>query len=360
MGAFGNDRAAGKAMGMAFREQAVSQPWELVALWLAGRGHRLELDPAPQQFSGGLANLNYLVTLDGAPAVFRRPPSGQLAHGASDMAREAKVLGRLCQHFPIAPRLIAFCEDAGVLGVPFQLIEWRPGVAVGGTLPERFSAADGNWMLGALAGALAALHRLAPEEAGLADLGRPSGFAERQLRGWTKRAAAAFAEDAPPELAGLLQRMGEKLPPDPPARLLHMDPKLDNLLVDPAARAATALIDWDMATLGPPAFDLAVLLSYWIEPGDAQETHSLNAVPSLVAGWPGRAEVIETYARAAGDVPPQLGWHLALARLRLATAWMQLYRLWQQGALEGARYSGFVNLANAILAQALHQFGDMT
>jgi aminoglycoside phosphotransferase (APT) family kinase protein len=114
-----------------------------------------------------------------------------------------------------------------------------------------------------------------------------------------------------------------------------------------------------MGTLGPPAFDLAVLLSYWIGPGDPAPLHALGAVPSLVPGWPGRAAVVAAYAQAAGGVPPALGWHVALARLRLATAWMQLYRLWQQGGLTGPRYAGFAALAGAILAHALDRFGDI-
>jgi aminoglycoside phosphotransferase (APT) family kinase protein len=299
-----------------------------------------------------------MVTLDGAPAVFRRPPGGSLAQGASDMAREAKLLGALAPHFPLAPRSLAFCADVTLIGVPFQLLEWRPGLAVGGTLPQPLAAADAPWMLDALGGALAALHALDPVMAGLADLARPAGFAERTLRGWTKRAEAAFGVDAPQALAPLLARLAEAVPPDPPARLLHMDAKFDNLLLDPETRRATALIDWDMGTLGPPAFDLAVLLSYWIEPGDPPATHALAAVPSLTHGWPGRAAVVRAYAEAAGAVPPDLGWHLALARLRLATAWMQLYRLWQQGALAGDRYAGFAALADAILTQAHDRFGE--
>lgn len=344
---------------MSFRDQTVAQDWPALERWLSLQGHHLSPDPPPRQFAGGLANLNYLVTVDGVPAVFRRPPAGELAHGASDMGREAKVLGGLNRCFPLAPRLIAFCADAGPLGVPFQLLEWRPGIAVGGDLPAPLTAADSGWMLDALTGAIAALHALDPADAGLQDLGKPTGFAERQLRGWAKRADAAFGAEAPPALAPLLARLADTLPPDPPARLLHMDPKFDNLLIDPASRRATALIDWDMGTLGPPAFDLGVLLSYWIEPGDPVETQALGAVPSLLAGWPGREAVVAAYARAAGGVPPDLGWHLGLARLRLATAWMQLYRLWQRGALSGTRYAGFASLAAAILQQAADQFGDM-
>ena len=343
---------------MSFRDQTTPQDWPALAGWLAAQGLRFEPEPAPRQFAGGLANLNYQLRIDGAPAVFRRPPAGELAHGASDKAREAKVLAGLNRCFPLAPRLLAFCADPAVLGVPFQLLEWRPGVAVGAELPPPLAVADAPWMLEALTGALAALHALDPEAAGLQDLGRPTGFAERQLRGWTKRAEAAFADEAPGALQPLLARLGRTLPPDPPARLLHMDAKFDNLLLDPAHRRATALIDWDMGTLGPPAFDLAVLLSYWIEPGDPADTHALQAVPSLLPGWPGREAVLAAYARAAGELPPHLGWHLGLARLRLATAWMQLYRLWQQGGLSGTRYAGFASLAAAILAQAVQQFGD--
>ncbi|TPE60162.1 phosphotransferase family protein [Sandaracinobacter neustonicus] len=341
-----------------FREAAAAQDWAAIADWLRPRGIELDAAEAPRQFAGGLANLNYLVRANGKAAVFRRPPAGPLAHGASDMAREARVLTALNPLFPLAPRNLAFCDDPAVIGVPFQLLEYRPGLAIGGELPPGLTATDSGWLIEAITGTLARLHALEPEAAGLSNLGKTTGFAERQLKGWTKRAEAAFAAEAPPALAPLLARLGALLPPDPPARLLHMDAKFDNLLVDPESRTPTALIDWDMGTLGPPAFDLAVLLSYWIEPRDPAETHALNAIPSLSPGWPGRKAAVQAYARAAGDIPPHLGWHLGLARLRLATAWMQLYRLWQQGGLAGSRYAGFASLAGAILAQALDQFED--
>jgi aminoglycoside phosphotransferase (APT) family kinase protein len=334
------------------------QDWAAIAGWLAGHGHALDLGHLPRQFAGGLANLNYLVRLDGAPAVFRRPPAGALAHGASDMAREARMLAALHPVFPLAPRLLAFCDDRAVIGVDFQLIEYRRGIAIGGTLPKPLGPADGRWLLEALVKALAGLHALVPGAHGLGHLGKPAGFAARQLNGWTKRAEVAFAADAPPALGPLLGRLAAAVPPDPPAALLHMDAKFDNLLVDPMARNATALIDWDMGTLGAPAFDLAVLLSYWIEREDPVDTHALAAVPSLTPGFPRRRDAIAAYAAASGGVPPDLGWYLALARLRLATAWMQLYRLWQQGALVGDRYAGFDALAAAILAQACHRFGE--
>lgn len=332
--------------------------WSAARRWLAGAGHFLAAEPAPVRLAGGLANLNWRVWLDGRPALFRRPPPGELAAGASDMAREARVLAGLAPAFGLAPGLIAACLDTGVIGVPFLLLEWREGVAVGGSLPPGLAPACHRWLLPALTGAMARLHALEPAALGLGDLARQTGFAERSLRGWTKRAAAAFGGAEPPALGQLLALLARRLPADSPARLLHMDAKFDNLLVEPVRQAATALIDWDMGTLGPPAFDLAVLLSYWIEAGDPADTQGLAAVPSLLPGWPGRAAVVDSYAKAAGGLPADLGWHLGLARLRLATAWMQLYRLWQRGQLSGDRYRGFEAIAGAILAQAVAQFGE--
>lgn len=342
----------------ALRAQSQPQDWAAIAGWLTAAGLRLDPGWTPRQFAGGLANLNYLLRLDGGWAVLRRPPAGELAPGASDMAREARVLAALAPQFPLAPELLAFCADTQIIGVPFQLLEWRPGIAIGGSLPAGLGAADAGWLVGALVQALAQLHAL-PVAGALAGLGRPTGFASRQLHGWAKRTAAAFGADAPPALAPLLARLEQGLPPDPPAAVLHMDAKFDNLLVDPAARRTSALIDWDMGTLGAPAFDLGVLLSYWIEPTDPEPTQALAALPSLTPGWPGRAQVAACYAAAAGAMPADLGWYLALARLRLAGAWMQLYRLWQRGSLHGAQYAGFPAISAAILAQALNQFGEI-
>lgn len=340
---------------MTFRKQPSQQNWAAIAEHLKSHGHRL--DGTARQFASGLANQNYLVQFNGAPAIFRCPPRGPLAPGASDMVREAKVLRALAPHYPLAPHALHLCTDLSVNGAPFQLLEFREGVAIGGVLPAGLSIADAPWMLDALVGALARLHALDPDAIGLADLARSGGFAERQLRGWTNRAKVAFVDNRPERLDALLQRLRDCMPPDSPDRLLHMDAKLDNLLLLPAEQKASALIDWDMGTLGPPAFDLAVLLSYWIMPDDPDAVHALLAVPSLVPGWPGREAVTGAYARAAGNLPAHLGWHLGLARLRLATAWMQLYRLWQQGALAGERYSDFARLAEAIIDHALDQFG---
>ena len=328
---------------------------EALANWLPAHGLALAPGARLQRLGGGIANRNEGVMLASGPAVLRRPPPGVLAAGASDMAREARVLAALAPHFPLAPRLIAFCDDEEVLGTKFQLIERRSGVAIAGTLPPE--AGDGLALVETTLTAMAALHALDAAAVGLGDLGKPEGFFARQLKGWTSRAEAVWPDGLPAPVADLIAALAAAVSPENGVPvLLHMDLKPDNLLVDPATCKARAMIDWDMATRGPRAFDLAVLLSYWIEPGDPEDVKPLMAVPSLMPGWPGRAAVAVRYAAISGQDGGDLVWPIALARLRLAVAWLQLYRKWQRGEMDGARYAGFETLALAIIAHALAQY----
>ncbi|MEI6418001.1 MAG: phosphotransferase family protein [Sphingomonadales bacterium] len=326
-----------------------------LAAWLPTQGLALAPGAQLQRLGGGIANRNEAVMLASGPAVLRRPPPGLLAAGASDMAREARVLAALAPHFPLAPRLLAFCADESVLGTPFQLLERRAGVAIAGSLPAE--AGDGLALVDTTLAAMTALHALDPASVGLADLGKPAVFFTRQLKGWTARAAAVWPDGLPAAAADLIGALANDVPAEAGAPvLLHMDLKPDNLLVDPASCQPLAMIDWDMATRGPRAFDLAVLLSYWMEPGDPAACQALQAVPSLTPGWPGRAALAARYEAFAGVAVGDLVWPVALARLRLAVAWMQLYRKWQRGEVAGSRYEGFESLALAILAHALDQF----
>lgn len=328
---------------------------ERLAAWLPTVGLALAPGARLQPLGGGIANRNERIDLTTGPAVLRRPPPGLLAAGASDMAREARVLGALAPHFPLAPRSIAFCDDEGVLGTRFQLLEWRSGIAIGGTLPA--DVGDGLALVDTTLHAMAALHALDPAAVGLGDLGKPEGFFARQLKGWHARANAVWPDGLPGDAAALIAGLADAVPTEPSDPvLLHMDLKPDNLLVDPATLASRAMIDWDMATRGPRSFDLAILLSYWIEPDDPDDVQPLLAVPSLSPGWPGRAEVAARYQAITGHDVADLIWPVALARLRLAVAWMQLYRKWQRGEMTGTRYQGFEPLARAILAHARDQF----
>jgi aminoglycoside phosphotransferase (APT) family kinase protein len=332
-------------------QSTVAQPWERLREHLAAAGLDLDLTEPPQQYAGGLANLNYRIAVDGQPAVLRRPPPGPGAEGANDLPREFRVLSALAPVFPLAPAALHLCTDPAVIGAPFEVLEHREGDAIGGTVPDaaRVDGA-GQALTASLIGAMAALHALDPEAIGLTDLGRPDGFLSRQVEGWARRGAAVYPDGAPPALTAVVEHL-RKLPAPAPTRpvVLHGDLKLDNLLVDLSTLQPVGLIDWDLATRGDAEFDLAVLLSYWIEPEDPEPLHALGQVPSLEPGFPRRSGVIAAYESATGKPCGDLRFPVTLARLRLAVAWVQLYRLFQRGDVVDPRYADFERIAMDVL-----------
>ncbi|RIS89877.1 phosphotransferase family protein, partial [Mycobacteroides abscessus] len=175
--------------------------------------------------------------------------------------------------------------------------------------------------------------------------GRPEGLLERQLTGWTRRAHVVWPDGLPDVVTYLTSRLAEEIPEPAAISLLHMDLKLDNMLIDQETLSPNAIIDWDMATRGCPLFDLAILVSYWMEPDDPAGVRAVNQMPTTAQGFGKRADVIDSYFAAAGMPPRPLHWHVACARLRLAVAWMQLYRKWQSGDLIGPGYADFENIA---------------
>lgn len=328
----------------------MEENWPALARHLALHGMQMQ-DGAPVRFSSGLANRNYLVRLDTGPVVLRRPPPGPLPPGAHDMAREHRILSRLPNAFPPAPRSLFLCEDPSVLGAPFQLLEYRPGRVVRETLPEDLAGA-GAALSETMLGTLAALHAVDPASVGLDGLGRPEGFLARAASGWRRRGAAVAEGD---ELAAL-DRLGAWLEahavPDAAPVLLHNDFKLDNMILDEALRPV-AVVDWDQGTRGDPLFDLATLLSYWTEAGDPPEMQALRQMPTAAPGFLTRAEAVARYAALTGRDVSGFRFHRVLGLMKLGVVFLQLGALWRTGAATDARYAGFAAVGAGVLRFAV-------
>ena len=216
---------------------------DAVARHLSPAGLQLDLAAGAVRLSGGLSNLNYLVRVNGRPAVLRRPPPGPLPPGAHDMAREHRVLSRLSRALPLAPDSFHLCEDVSVIGAPFQLLDYRTGLVVqGDRLPTEFATTDSRRDLsGELVRTLAAIHAVDANAIGLGDLGRPEGFFERTTEGWRKRGAAVIEQDSSLKAVETICNWLRAHAPAPLApTLLHSDFKLDNCMLSPERRVASA------------------------------------------------------------------------------------------------------------------------
>ena len=345
-----NDRLAGLPMNTSIlpapdaqlrsrADSGVSFDWGRVARHLAEHGFLLDLSEDPRRLSGGLANINMLVKINGEFAVFRRPPDGPLPKGAHDMAREHRVLSRLAPVTRLAPRSLHFCADPQIAGAPFQILEFRLGFTLRGVelapLPDdpQTCAALSSLVLGTLA----EIHSIDAEAAGLGDLGRPAGFLARTAAGWLARAEAVAngkLSTAARQVAEWLQRHPGR-ETDRPV-LLHNDFKLDNILLREHPLAPEAVLDWDMATRGDPLVDLATLLSYWTEAADPPCMQNLKQMPTARPGFPSREAAAQAYAALTGRSLDAFIVPRVLAIFRLAVVFHQLNALRRDAAAQGA------------------------
>ena len=336
---------------MIFRADAIAQDWLRLAEHLRVHGHRLMLDAPPRQFASGFANFNYLLEVDGVPCVLRRPPPGPLPPGAHDMVREYRVLSRLWRKYPLAPRAFHLCEDASVLGAPFFLMEYRPGIVIGAELPSVLvgQAARAARIADDLVEALTGLHRVDPAAVDLDSLGRPEGFLVRQVAGWSKRARLAYDERPGERVRCIVAWLEDHGEPERAVSLVHNDFKLENVILDAERFTPVAVVDWDMCTRGCPLYDLAVLLSYWTEPDDHPVMHALRQMPSAAPGFPRRTQVLDAYARASGIHIGDFRFYRVLSVFRLAVIFRQLFNLYRRGVRTSPVFAGFDSVADGLL-----------
>jgi aminoglycoside phosphotransferase (APT) family kinase protein len=343
---------SGEEAGHSFRPDSETAPLdrERLAAWLCSIG--LALDPCGpvRQFASGLANLNYLIRAGGRDLVLRRPPPGELPPGAHDMAREHRVLSRLGDAFPLAPRSLHLCQDKAIIGVPFQIIEYRAGTVIKGDDRTRLADPAVCRRIGlTMIETLARLHGVDAAAIGLGDFGKPEGFTRRQIAGWKTRAERI----ADPQTRVLTNGIVAWLEAQPLRQrqpvLLHCDVKLDNMILDARSLAPVAVVDWDQSTRGDPLFDLATTLSYWTEPSDPPAMHRMGQMPTTAAGFLSRAEAVAEYARFTGTDISDFPVYRVLAMLKLSVVFLQLHQLWVRGATRDQRYAGFGALARDLL-----------
>jgi aminoglycoside phosphotransferase (APT) family kinase protein len=312
-----------------------------LAGFLVGKLEGAENVPEVRQFSGGHANLTYLLTYPHHEYVLRRPPLGPVAAGAHDMAREFRVLSRLWQAFPPAPRAFVLCEDPGVIGAPFFVMERRDGVVVRNDVPDRFGAGldeEANRRLSEVViDTLSEFHSVDPASCGLADLGRPDGFLERQVAGWMERWQDSRHEENP-----TAERVGDwvarSIPASQDPTLLHNDWRLDNMAVDPNDPGrCVAVYDWDMCTRGDPLADLGTVLSVWYEPDEVPA--SLNPMPTTVPGFMTRAQALARYGTRTGRDLARFDWYLVFGTWKLAIVLQQIYIRWLRGQTRDDRFA---------------------
>ena len=268
-----------------------------------------------EKFPGGQSNPTYRIGTPDGNFVLRRKPFGQLLPSAHAVDREYRLLSALHPTgFPV-PRPIALCEDEGVIGATFYLMAMVEGRTFwDGMLPD-IPKPERRAYYEAMVDTLAALHAIDHETVGLGDFGPPGNYFERQVQRWTKQYRASQTDDIP-EVEKLIEWLPRTLPAQTRTSIIHGDYRIDNLIYALDAPRVSAVLDWELTTIGDPLADFTYLAMNWAMPRDGRS--GLAGVDLDAEGLPPLDAMIARYCAASGrDGLPDLHWYFAYNLFRL-------------------------------------------
>ncbi|CDZ93447.1 MULTISPECIES: phosphotransferase family protein [Pseudomonadaceae] len=328
-------------------------PAEVIDPYLKAHIPGLEGTPRISQFPGGASNLTYLLEYPSQELVLRRPPFGQKAKSAHDMGREFRILNRLNAGFPYCPKAYLHCTDVSVIGAEFYVMERVKGIILRENMPPElgFSPEQTRTLCQSFIDKFVDLHNVDYQACGLADLGKPEGYVQRQIDGWIERYERALTPDAP-SWEPVKAWLRDKMPADhPKPGIVHNDYRFDNVILDPDnPMQIIGVLDWEMTTIGDPLMDLGNTLAYWIEADDPAPVQLMRKQPSNAPGMLTRREFVDYYAERAGIRIDNFDYYYTYGLFRLAGIVQQIYYRYFHGQTQDKRFARFVQL-NALLEQ---------
>jgi aminoglycoside phosphotransferase (APT) family kinase protein len=289
-----------------------------------------DINPASARLNrlpGGNSNLTYVLVDGDRRWLVRRPPKHGLDKSAHSMGREWTIL-RALDGTSVHP--VGHCRDVAVLGAEFLVMDYLPdSVSITDTLPPGYGD-DALPRIGfALIDALAAVHTVDWQSAGLSDFGRPDGFLERQVPRWEAQYRRNEVRELP-VFDHVTKWLKDNQSPTTSPAIMHGDFHLDNCLFSRNDPMLLAVVDWEMATIGDPLMDLGLALALW-GPRSVESPAMLRIQAVTRAhGAPTRTELIERYAEASGRDVSNVLWYQVLGLWKLAAiveaAWGQHVR----------------------------------
>jgi aminoglycoside phosphotransferase (APT) family kinase protein len=269
--------------------------------WLQGNVEGFEGPARLDKFKGGQSNPTFKLTAGSGDYVLRRQPAGKLLKSAHAVDREFRVMRALAGSEVPVPRTYALCEDRGVIGSMFYVMEFSRGrIFWSASLPE-FDSPDQRFALyDDMNRVMAALHNVDPGTVGLQDFGKPGNYFARQLGRWTGQYRASELQLIP-AMEDLVAWLERNLPADDGRiALVHGDYRLDNMVFHPTEPRIIAVLDWELSTLGHPFADLAYQCMQLRMPADQAATPGLAGLDRRSLGIPTEAEYVARYCQRTG------------------------------------------------------------
>lgn len=287
-----------------------------LAAWMCDHVEGFKGPLTVSQFKGGQSNPTYKLETPGANYVLRRKPFGKLLPSAHAVDREFRVISALHPTgFPVA-RPYALCQDDGVIGVAFYIMECVEGRSLwNGALPS-LSPQDRRALYESMIGTLAKLHQTDIAAVGLSDFGKPGNYFARQIERWSKQYKASET-DKHPEMDALMEWLPRTVPVQERTSIVHGDFRLDNTIVHKTEPRTAAVLDWELSTLGDPLADFSYFMMGWVQEPDGR--NGLKGLDLKALSIPSEQEAIALYCKLTGRPGlPNFDWYYAYNMFRIA------------------------------------------
>jgi aminoglycoside phosphotransferase (APT) family kinase protein len=301
-----------------------------------------------QQFPSGYSNLTYLILSGKEEYILRRPPFGANIKSAHDMEREFNVLTSLqLAGFTKIPEPVLFCSDEAVIGAKFYLMRRVNGVILRNKVPKGITIDSLTFqqLSKAAIDQLVQLHQLDIKVTGLDQLGKPEGYVQRQVEGWTKRYYNAQTDDIS-SLNEAAEWMKKNIPASSSTAFIHNDYKYDNLVLNPENLSdIKAILDWEMATVGDPLMDLGTTLAYWAEANDSDALKPFNL--TWMPGNMTRHEMANYYAEKSDTKIDSIVFYYVFGCFKVGAICQQIYQRYKNGHTKDPRFASLIYVIRA-------------
>jgi aminoglycoside phosphotransferase (APT) family kinase protein len=292
------------------------------------------------QFTHGFSNLTYLLHIENKEFVLRKPPKGAIKRG-HDMHREYKVQSALQTSFEKVPKMFSYSNDENILGSEFYLMEKISGIILNykeakqRNIPENdYKVIANSWL-----DTLVELHTVDYKKVGLETLGNPEGYVNRQVNNWGNQYLKAKTSEVI-EAEKVMNWLEKNQPKTYDYCLIHNDYKYDNVVFkDDSWKEISAVLDWEMATLGDPFMDLGTSLGYWTVATDHDFVKQGIPSPTIFDGNPIRSEIADLYAQKSGRTPENIVFYYAFGLFKIAVIAQQIYFRFSKGFTADPRFS---------------------
>ena len=246
-----------------------------------------------EQFKVGRSNITFKIFDDSNTFVLRRPPFGLKLESAHNMGREYKILKVLNEHNLRVPKPLYLYNKKELSADDFYIMEYIEGETIANNqVADNYDQIQKNTITESFINALTELHNFDVINSELSDLGKHEDYVVRQINRWSKQFQSQKVREIK-ELESATDLLLDNIPSQQTVGIVHGDYRLDNVRI--RDNEVTAVLDWELCTLGDPLADMGTVIASWNTKKEKESPFIYS--PTLSGGFPSREDVIKLYLK---------------------------------------------------------------